>query len=409
MRPFGAVTLALLMFAPLTTAGHIVDDLDEDVPWGCARRDCIPSIDSPTFDDGAWLADNDRVLGVELANESRAYAVRILNWHEIVNDEIAGTPVVVTYCPLCGTGLTFERTISSGVTTFGVSGRLYKNDLVMYDRETESLWSQELGEAIWGDLHAERLRFVPTATTTWGEWKRSHPDTKALARPDTHPEWRYDQYPYGDYESDADTLFPVENPSNQLHPKAWVLGVFTDNESVAFRQEDVERERVIHESLDGRELVVVWADGSPSAHWNGGGEPPRQVLGFWFAWHDFHPDTRLWGRLLAEVILPREAGGVTRVVFSEPVHQARIGAHVPADVTARWLDERVLELEGATPFTIPPGDYGRNGTALAEDLHVPLGRVQGQRDVPAPGVGTIVLTVVLIAAIGWRLRRRDLR
>lgn len=169
------------------------------------------------------------------------------------------------------------------------------------------------------------------------------------------------------------TLFPVENPSDQLHPKAWVLGVFTDDESIAFRQEDVERERVIREPFDGRELLVTWA-GSPRAHWADNSETPRQVLGFWFAWHDFHPDTRLWGRLLAEVVLPREAGGLTRVVFSEAVDQERLAAHVPSGVTARWIDERTLELAGSRPFTIPPGDYGRNGTALAEELHVPLGR-----------------------------------
>jgi hypothetical protein len=154
---------------------------------------------------------------------------------------------------------------------------------------------------------------------------------------------------------------------------------------------------------------VTWVDGAPRAQWEDTGEVPRQVIGFWFAWHDFHPDTRLWGRLLASVVLPREEGGITRVVFSEPVDPDAVAAHVPRSVTARWLNERVLELSGSEPFTLPAGPYGRNGTSLAAPLAVPLGAIEGARQTPAPGVVGAVAVGVTITALAWLFRRRDSR
>lgn len=403
MRASVPLVLAMVaLLAPFASASH-VEDLERDVAWGCARQDCIPAIDEPRFDDGAWLRDEDRVLGIVEGGEARAYPVRILNWHEIVNDDVGGVPIVVTYCPLCATGLTFERTVANETTSFGVSGRLYKNDLVMYDRATGSLWSQEIGEAIWGARHGERLTFIPTSTTSWGEWRAAHPGSTVLARPDTYPAWRYDQYPYGNYEDEVRTLFPVENPSNALPAKEWVLGVFTDDASAAYREADVESRRLIRDTLDGRELVVVWVDGAPRARWADTGELPRQVHGFWFAWHDFHPETRVWGRLLASVVRATPEDPVTRVVFSEPVRKDLVLSHVPEGVQATWADEKVLALTGEGEFTLPAGAYGYDGTQLLDPLRVSLAVAEPTRTVP--GIGAL-LVVLIVAGAPLLARRR---
>lgn len=395
----------ILLAAPVTSAGH-VSDFDREVPWGCARRDCIPSIDDPTFDEGDWLAASDRVLGIEIGGDARAYPVRILNWHEIVNDVVGGIPVAVTYCPLCGTGLTFERTLHGEVTTFGVSGRLYRNDLVMYDRATESYWSQAIGESIWGERHGERLRFVPTATSSWTEWRAAHPDGHVLARPDTFPASRYDQYPYGDYESDPETLFPIERSLDldALHPKEWVLGVFTDNESVAYRQADVQEEGLIRDALDGRELLVTWSNGTPIARWADRDAVPRQVLGFWFAWYDFHPETRLWGRLVARIVPPTAAGDAVRVEFSQAVEPSAIARHIPASVQVTWIDDRTLELVGNESFVLPPGNYAISGAPLIGPLVIPLGEPSVARVVPH--VSTVGLLLAAVAVGLWLRPRR---
>ncbi len=164
-------------------------DLDLDLLMlGCPIRDCIPSIDGPEFETVAeadsWLKDADLVLGLELNGVVKAYPVKILNWHEIVNDYLNETPIAVTYCPLCNSGLVFVRPIvKNQVLEFGVSGRLYKSDLVMYDRQTGSLWSQIEGRAIVGPLagEAERLQLLPIDVVPWGSWKQQHPDTLVLA------------------------------------------------------------------------------------------------------------------------------------------------------------------------------------------------------------------------------------
>ena len=128
------------------------------------------------------MGDDDIVIGVTFSGESRAYPIRILNWHEIANDRVGGTDILVSYCPLCGTGIVFDSRINGKVHTFGVSGLLYNSDLLMYERGTKesSLWAQILGEAVVGPLTGTKLTVLPSVQTTWGEWKAQHPDTKVL-------------------------------------------------------------------------------------------------------------------------------------------------------------------------------------------------------------------------------------
>ncbi len=311
-----------ILTVPLVSASH-VEDLDREAPFACGGRECIPAIDAPVFDDGAWLAADDRVIGVTLNGVSRAYATRILDWHEIVNDDFGGDKVAVTYCPLCGTAVVFDRTLDGDVLSFGVSGRLYKNDLVMQDRETDTLWSQVLGEAIWGAHHGRFLELLPASTTTWGEWRSAHPDTVALARPDTYPIERYAVYPYGDYESSDRTLQGRGRVSDTFHAKEWVTGVRGHDDALAVSLKDLRAQGIVNDHLGGTPVVIVFAEGAPRAYYveegnyslvadflvSPSGETfiaatgeganttlarPTLIVSFYFAWLDFHPDTRVW-------------------------------------------------------------------------------------------------------------------
>jgi hypothetical protein len=144
----------------------------DEIRRGGPPRDGIPSIDNPIFvsaGEAKYPDDSDRDLGVAINNLAKAYPIGIMNYHEIVNDYFNSTAVVVTYCPLCGSGIAFYSKVEDKTHTFGVSGLLYNSDVILYDRETESLWSQLMHEAVSGPLKGSKLRIIPTANTTWQE------------------------------------------------------------------------------------------------------------------------------------------------------------------------------------------------------------------------------------------------
>lgn len=186
-------------------------DLSELLSGG-PPKDGIPSIDRPRFDsrESTPFSDDELILGVVINGEAKAYPYGILNWHEIVNDTVGGLPVTVTYCPLCDTGITFERVVNGRTTTFGVSGKLYQSCLVMYDRLTDSLWSQPWGTGVLGEETNSVLRRIHTYKTTLGTWLKGYPDSKILS-PETGYSRRYFRYPYGSYFTDSSLIFPVRN------------------------------------------------------------------------------------------------------------------------------------------------------------------------------------------------------
>jgi len=146
----------------------------EFVKDGGPPRDGIPSIDDPEFmniSDVNFLKEEDRILGVYFNGISKVYPVQILNFHEIVNDEFDGHPVVITFCPLCGSGLAFDALVDGKKRTFGVSGLLYNSDVLLYDRQSETLWSQILSEGVAGQLVGKKLDIIQTYNTSWKNWK----------------------------------------------------------------------------------------------------------------------------------------------------------------------------------------------------------------------------------------------
>lgn len=187
--------------------------------------------------------------------------MQILIWHEIVNDQVAGTPVAVTYCPLCNSALAFERRLGDRLLTLGVSGLLYRSDLVMYDRQTESLWSQIEGRAIAGHLTGRTLQRVPVQTVTWDQWRQANPAGKVLSR-DTGVDRDYGRNPYLGYDKAADDPFAFSaDPDPRLAPKERVLGLGdTDRDPTALVLSSLARQRVIALTVNG-DPVVVWAVG----------------------------------------------------------------------------------------------------------------------------------------------------
>lgn len=218
-----------------------------------------------TYETTVSLRDDDRVIGVERDGRARAYPLKVLNYHEVVNDALGG-PLLVTYCPLCRSGITAERTVSGTGTVFGVSGLLWRDNLVLYDRLTDSLWSQIAATAIRGPATGERLELVPSTLTTVGAWRASHPDAEFLLPPPAsgtvvgEVSFDYDRDPYAGYDASRQVgVSTREFGDDRLHPKTLVVGVAHGGESRAYPVDAVARAGVVNDRVGGLPVVVAVA------------------------------------------------------------------------------------------------------------------------------------------------------
>jgi len=268
--------------------------LDEILSGG-PSKDGIPSIDDPKFVSASganFLKADDVGLGLSLNGEERFYPYQILVWHEIVNDRVGDTPVLVTYCPLCATGIVFKREVEGVEQEFGVSGRLWKSNLLMYNRgEEESLWSQVLGEAVVGEHTGQKLEIVRASTVRWGDWKKEHKGTKVLSK-DTGALRVYGQDPYGDYYTSESVSFGATFSDTRLHPKAFVLGVELDGVFKAYDKEALV-EGETKDTIAGKEVLITKNAIGEVAMSVAGVELPY-AGGFWFSWLAVHPETELY-------------------------------------------------------------------------------------------------------------------
>ncbi len=266
----------------------------EELYQGCPARDCIPSIDDPKYvsaSDATFLGDDELIMGIDINGQQRAYPARIMDYHEIVNDPIAGQPVAVTWCPLCGSGVAFDPRIDGEVIEFGVSGVLHDSDLVMYDRKTDTLWQQITGQGIMGPRKGERLEILPMTMTDWQTWRQAHPETMVLST-DTGVDRDYgDSRRYDEYEESERLAFPVSNRDLTIHPKSVVFGFEIDGHKLAVFEDKLDEQPSIETPLGDHELTIERRpDGSVKAIDEQGNAHPSIRL-FWFAWYNFHPDT----------------------------------------------------------------------------------------------------------------------
>ena len=266
----------------------------DEIMSGGPPKDGIPSLTYPKMETtesaGIWLKPRDELIGVKINGQARAYPLRILNWHEVVNDRIGSRKVVITYCPLCGSGVAFDSE-----DQFGVSGLLYQSDVLLYDRKTESLWSQLTAQAITGPRMGERLKPIPIEHTTWEDWSRRHPETQVLSRHTGHQR-DYGHDPYSSYRYSPETFFPVSNHDRRLHAKAWVIGLSINGKARAWDTAALKKAGELTENWNGRRLTVRYhAEGNRAEVLDAeSGKSLNTTSLYWFAWAAFHPETELY-------------------------------------------------------------------------------------------------------------------
>ena len=240
----------------------------EEIRSGGPPPDGIPPIDVPTFlptDAVDFLEDNEPVLAVDIEGESRAYPVQILMWHEIVNDTIAGVPVSVTYCPLCNSAVAYDRRVGDRVVDFGTSGSLWNSALVMYDRQTETLWSHFSGAGIVGELTDVQLDMFPVQTVPWRVWRDANPDGLVLSR-ETGFSRNYGRNPYPGYDNVNSTPFLFEGEvDGTFTAMTRIVGIERDGDALGVPLFRLSEEQTVHATLAGDEIVVFWEPGTASA------------------------------------------------------------------------------------------------------------------------------------------------
>ncbi len=286
----------------------VTDGVKHSVPLneiisGGPGKDGIPSIDRPKFvsvtEAKKWLPDDNPGVAFSRGSAHRFYPYRILVWHEIVNDVVSGERVLVTYCPLCLTGFVFDPLVKGERVEFGTSGSLWKSNLVMYDRKTESLWPQILGEAVVGEMTGTKLKLLPSDQLRFGEWKRSHPDGEVLSQ-ETGTMRSYGYNPYGDYYAVTGFSLDLTNFSDRrLAPNAFVFGLASGEKAKAWSVEAVKKAGEAEDAFAGetfllryeKELDVIrmykkFPDGKL--------ERINPFSAFWFSWAATHPETELF-------------------------------------------------------------------------------------------------------------------
>jgi len=242
-------------------------DLDEIISGG-PPKDGIPSVDEPQFVDSedadAWLDPKEPVIALEINGDARAYPLQILIYHEIVNDEVGGHPVSVTFCPLCNASIVFDRQVDGRVLDFGTTGKLRKSDLVMYDRQTESWWQQITGRAIVGNLAGTVLEKLPANIVAYRDFKAAYPDGVVLSR-DTGYRRPYGRNPYRGYDNVDSQPFLMTDPVDpRLPPMERVLNVTIDGTHVLYPFSRLEEEPVINDRIGDVPVVVLSREGTLS-------------------------------------------------------------------------------------------------------------------------------------------------
>ncbi|MDA1314113.1 MAG: DUF3179 domain-containing protein [Acidobacteria bacterium] len=236
-------------------------DLSELLSGG-PPKDGIPAILNPKFvsveEANGWLAPSEPVLMVKHAGEARAYPLQILIFHELANDQIADLPILVSYCPLCNSAITFDRRIDGQTHTFGVSGMLRNSDMVMYDHQTDSLWQQLTGDSLVGEHTGKQLKLISSQVVPWNHFAENFRDAKVLSR-DTGYENRYGTTPYGGYEFSNRLMFPVTATRKaDVRPMERMLTLILAGNVRAYPFEHLRRNKVTEGKLNDRPYVVFY-------------------------------------------------------------------------------------------------------------------------------------------------------
>ena len=312
----------------------------EEVVWGGVKLDGIPTLQQPAHvpaSEASFMAAKERVFGVSVGGEHRAYPVRVLSWHELLNDTVGGEPIALSYCTLCGSGIAYgTRSAGGSPYTFGTSGLLYRSNKLMFDHETFSLWSNITGEPVVGRsaLTSFKLSMVPSTLTTWEEWRKRHPETTVMAIDrQVEKQWGFDYRRGAADNARRGVSFPVWLKNDSLDPKAEVYAIRVGEAAKAYPLERLGRSGVVNDAVGELALVLVsdessgavrayergelrFRAGADENHLEdsaGGvwqiteealisteGETVTELarvpghVAFWFGWYGFYPQTELY-------------------------------------------------------------------------------------------------------------------
>jgi len=226
-----------------------------------AGKDSIPSIDNPKFESvteaNQSLEGSDQVIGVIIEDVVRAYPMQYLKWHEVINDKIGNTPIVVTYSPLTGTTNVFIRKVNKQSISFGVSGKFYNNNNLLYDRFSQSLWTQLNGSGVVGEMTGVTLDQVQNFVFTWDKWKAYYPDSNIMSR-DTGYFRSYNIDPYYEYSQIDSVYFPVAYEDKRIFAKKIVYGIGNSGKYQAYTEENLQKQDVVNGEVGNLKYVLIW-------------------------------------------------------------------------------------------------------------------------------------------------------
>ena len=270
-------------------------------------RDAIPALFDPVFAPAAearFLPDDTRVVVLEIDRDARAYPLIILDRHELVNDRVGGRPVLVSWCPLCGSAVAYAREIDGRLFTFGVSGYLLRSDVLMYDQQTESFWSQLHCGAVAGPMTGTPLEVIPTRVTSLDAFRRERPAGRVLrGASGMLPAAAYRQSPYADYPNTPAVWFPVGEIRAELPVKAEVIGLTFGADSWCWSLDWIRAQArqapqgVLSVVAGARPVRIAYdAAGDAVRVTDEAGAPLAAIRLYWFAWQAFHPTTKVIGR-----------------------------------------------------------------------------------------------------------------
>lgn len=275
-----------------------------EIRHGGPSVDGIPALTNPKFvgaDQAGYLRPTDRVIGIVVDGTAKAYPLKILDYHEAVNDRIGDREFVATYCPLCDSSIIYNRRVGDEVLEFGVSGLLYNSNVLLYNRGNAgamSLWSQLRAGSVAGPSVTTKLEMLPFELATWADWLSRYPATTVLSSDTGYPR-NYALSPYAPYFAVPTLMFPVNHEDNRLAKKQPVLGIWKDETAIAFPYtdfRDITEAREITTTFDGAPLVLAFNPKGPSLRVVQAGEGVQWTYSLWFAWAAFHPDTTIFVR-----------------------------------------------------------------------------------------------------------------
>lgn len=257
----------------------------------------IDAITHPAFvapSKATFLTLDDRVVGVIIDQSARAYPLKILTWHQVVDDSIAGNAIAITYCPLTGSAIVYDRTLGKKTLMLGTSDRLFDSNLLFFDQTSKSLWSQIKGEAIAGPLTGQRLNALPSVVTPWGVWKVYHPDTRVLNASATDVK-NFANDDTARYDQSQSVPWPVSTLDNRMAPKERVLGLSINGANEAFPFTNLANAKPpVSANVGGKPVTIVFDAASKTAGAVIAGKHVAAYTGYWFAWATFHPNTTIW-------------------------------------------------------------------------------------------------------------------